>query len=441
MTEALGGVTQDDLRLNGSRFHPDLMAGLTDATVDRVIDGATTLTLTVRDTHRTLLESGIFGSKSTVQVDRFSFELAAVKKGGNDLTLVFEDLPVAALRRHDSPRKIAPGKMTRVGFVRLLVSEEPWIKFVAPVNGSPVKVELARGTVAAAGVKPQKETTWDATGRMADDVQWRRFARDGAIWFVPETWLIAQPTAYAFDEYAPGIDTIDFDYDIGKPVATVTITARAERWVAPPGTPVEIRKLGPATGKYIVSTISRSLFRSSATITATKAQPTLPEPLPPPPPSTTGANATAAEKDMVTTGTGKHVSTGGVTSAGFSWPVKGIISSGFGTRNGRLHAGIDIAVPVGTPFGATAKGTVTYAGAMSGYGNVIIINHGNGLFSRYGHESQIQCRVGQQVARGEVIGLSGGAAGAEGSGDSTGPHLHFEIRPGDKPVDPRDFMP
>jgi murein DD-endopeptidase MepM/ murein hydrolase activator NlpD len=451
MTEALGGVGVDALRLNGGRFSADLVAGLTDATVERSIEGASTLTLTIRDVHRTLLKSGIFGQRSTVQVDRFSFELAQVKKGGHDLTLVFEDLPVAALRRHDKPLKVAAGQMTRVAFVKRLISEERWIKVIAPVAGEKTLIEMARGTVASAGVAPEKETTWDASGRLMDEVQWRRFARDGAIWLAPEPYLLGQAASYTFGEYDRGIDFIDFDFDIGKPVATCTVGARADRWVAPPGTAVAIKDMGVATGKWLVSKISRSLFRTDTTVTLTKAQPVLPEPLPPPPPSTTGAGATAEGKDVVSTGVGKHVNVSAVTSAGYSWPVKGVITSGFGTRNGRLHAGIDIAVPVGTPVGAAAKGTVTYAGAMSGYGNVIIIRHSDGsphgtgdggaVFTRYGHVSAISCRAGQQVDRSEVIGLSGGAKGAEGSGDSTGPHVHFEVRPDDKPTDPRDFLP
>lgn len=118
-------------------------------------------------------------------------------------------------------------------------------------------------------------------------------------------------------------------------------------------------------------------------------------------------------------------------------PVQGTITGRFGEqRPGHRHAGVDIAVPVGTPVKAPAGGTVIEAGTLPGYGNVVFIDHGGGTISRLAHLSQIGVTRGQQVAQGAVIGLSGGAKGAPGSGDSTGPHVHFEVRSGGKAVDP-----
>lgn len=117
-------------------------------------------------------------------------------------------------------------------------------------------------------------------------------------------------------------------------------------------------------------------------------------------------------------------SVGDALSAGGSvaWPLRGPISSPFGPRWGRMHEGLDIAVPTGTPIHAAAAGTVTYAGVMSGYGNVVFIDHGNGMITRYGHQSRIASHVGQHVGTGDVIGYVGA------TGDATGPHLHFEVR-------------
>lgn len=103
-------------------------------------------------------------------------------------------------------------------------------------------------------------------------------------------------------------------------------------------------------------------------------------------------------------------------------------------RPGHIHAGVDIAVPVGTSVMAAAGGTVIEAGVLPGYGNVIIIDHGRGTTTRYGHLSQMLVGRGATVEAGQVIARSGGARGAAGSGDSTGPHLHYEVRRGGRPV-------
>ncbi len=116
------------------------------------------------------------------------------------------------------------------------------------------------------------------------------------------------------------------------------------------------------------------------------------------------------------------------------WPVVGPVTSGFGTRWGRLHAGIDIAVPSGTPVHAAAAGTVIYAGVLGGYGNLVVVDHGNGIMTAYAHNSGFASSVGQQVAQGDVIASSGS------TGHSTGPHVHFEVRVNGAPVDPLGYL-
>jgi peptidoglycan DL-endopeptidase CwlO len=116
------------------------------------------------------------------------------------------------------------------------------------------------------------------------------------------------------------------------------------------------------------------------------------------------------------------------------WPANGSISSGFGMRWGRLHAGIDIPLPEGTGLRAAASGTVAIAGWVGGYGNYTCIQHGGSLSTCYGHQSSISVSVGQQVSQGQVIGYSGN------TGHSTGPHLHFEVRINGSPVDPLGYL-
>jgi murein DD-endopeptidase MepM/ murein hydrolase activator NlpD len=126
---------------------------------------------------------------------------------------------------------------------------------------------------------------------------------------------------------------------------------------------------------------------------------------------------------------------GKTSKYGLQWPLRGRLTSGFGRRWGRLHAGIDIADPKGTPIHAAKAGTVAFAGQMRGYGNVVIIEHGGGLSTLYGHQSRLGCRRGQRVAQGQTIGFVGS------TGHSTGNHLHFETRINGRPQNPRNFLP
>jgi len=125
-------------------------------------------------------------------------------------------------------------------------------------------------------------------------------------------------------------------------------------------------------------------------------------------------------------------------------PVSGRLTSNFGVRFDpyyhvwQLHAGVDLAVPVGTPIVAAADGRVTRAGWYGGYGNYTCVEHyqvdGQRLSTCYGHQSKLLVSVGQQVRAGQVIGLSGS------TGASTGPHVHFEVRLGGRPVEPLPWI-
>jgi murein DD-endopeptidase MepM/ murein hydrolase activator NlpD len=122
------------------------------------------------------------------------------------------------------------------------------------------------------------------------------------------------------------------------------------------------------------------------------------------------------------------------SSSGLIWPVNGPVVSGFGMRWGRMHEGIDIGVGYGTPIHAAASGTVVFSGWMGGYGNFVIIDHGGGMATAYGHQSSIAVGGGQSVSQGQVIGYVGG------TGHCFGPHLHFEVRINGSPVDPLGYL-
>jgi len=122
------------------------------------------------------------------------------------------------------------------------------------------------------------------------------------------------------------------------------------------------------------------------------------------------------------------------SSSGFVWPVRGTIVSPFGLRWGRLHAGIDIAAPGGTPIAAAAAGTVIYSGAMSGYGNLVVIQHAGEIATAYAHNSSNAVSVGQPVAQGQTIASVGC------TGRCYGDHVHFEVRVNGNPVDPLGYL-
>jgi murein DD-endopeptidase MepM/ murein hydrolase activator NlpD len=125
---------------------------------------------------------------------------------------------------------------------------------------------------------------------------------------------------------------------------------------------------------------------------------------------------------------------------GWTLPVEGTITSEFGHRTSPTsgapdnHTGLDIAAPGGTPIQAAKDGTVKFAGEQGGYGNLVIIDHGDGTETYYAHASALHVQPGQQVKAGDVVASVGT------TGNSTGNHLHFEIRQDGQPVDPRPFL-
>jgi murein DD-endopeptidase MepM/ murein hydrolase activator NlpD len=122
------------------------------------------------------------------------------------------------------------------------------------------------------------------------------------------------------------------------------------------------------------------------------------------------------------------------------WPVDGRLMSAFGSRSdpfsgeGAVHTGVDLSAHMGTPVRATGDGIVHFASWSGGYGKLVVIDHGNGIETYYGHLSEFAVIAGQEIRRGDTIGKSGG------TGHSTGPHLHYEIRMGGSPVNPYKYL-
>jgi murein DD-endopeptidase MepM/ murein hydrolase activator NlpD len=149
--------------------------------------------------------------------------------------------------------------------------------------------------------------------------------------------------------------------------------------------------------------------------------------------------AAALDTAVAAQGTAPAGSAAGVASgaaSGSEWvkPVSGRVTSEFGPRWGTQHKGMDIAAATGTPVRAMSGGVVRRADWNGGYGNAVVIDHGNGISTLYGHNSALTVKAGQRVNPGDVIAKAGS------TGDSTGPHLHLEVRVNDKQVDPRPWL-
>jgi hypothetical protein len=401
------------LRGGRSTETAELRKAIEDAQLVNTIDGASTLTLTVNDRFRKLVRSPLLVQRTTCTLQDRLFELVRTRKRGSVLDVEFEDAAVADLRRVVAAGAVTGGTTTRVGYATRIVAAPGWLRIVSP-PGPAEQVPFGSGN------DKGDEPGWDALHRLfVDDLRWRRFAQGRDVTVAPDPWLYARRPPAVLREHTGGVDDIDFDVDTGKLADRATLTCLAGRWSTPPGSPVELPELGPASGSWLVETVKRGLFSRSASIELTRiAQPLPPPPVEPRDERTTTSTAAAAGGDR------------------FTWPVEGgRLSSPFGPRGGRVHAGIDLAVPIGTAVLAAADGTVEVAGTASGYGTVVYLSHAGDLTSRYAHLSRLEVRRGQQVRRGDRIALSGN------TGNSTGPHLHFEIRTGGRAVDPLPYLP
>jgi len=173
---------------------------------------------------------------------------------------------------------------------------------------------------------------------------------------------------------------------------------------------------------------------TAPTTTSTTRPPTTTTTTRPGSPTTIAPSTTAAPEPAPDPTTTTTTTTAPRPTTTFVWPTPGPVTSPFGWRWGRMHRGIDIGAPMGQPIVAGGAGTVFFAGVLGGYGNLILIDHGNGIVTAYAHMTSFAVGQGARVSAGTVIGYVGS------TGNSTGPHLHFEVRVGDTAVDPMPYL-
>ena len=183
--------------------------------------------------------------------------------------------------------------------------------------------------------------------------------------------------------------------------------------------PVELAAPVPANVE-LYSALSRGL------VVANKPKPKLPAVPPRPAPARASRDRSPADPAAATVE--------GLASRGFARPGMGRLTSGYGRRWGRLHAGIDLASGIGSPVRAAADGQVESAGWEGGYGRAVRITHSDGTVTVYGHMSALLVDSGERVEAGQLIGREGN------TGHSTGPHLHFEVRVNGTPINPLPWL-
>ena len=145
--------------------------------------------------------------------------------------------------------------------------------------------------------------------------------------------------------------------------------------------------------------------------------------------------ASKLRQDILAAQVGRALAARGVSAGGFMWPLNGSITSYYGPRWGRMHTGIDVDGVSGQPIVASKSGRVIVASYYGGYGNAVVIDHGGGVSTLYGHMSSFGVSNGASVSQGQIIGYVGC------TGSCTGDHLHFEVRINGNPVNPLDYLP
>jgi len=255
-------------------YSGDLVTG---ASLSRSITQAATLKVSFIDPARVMMASPILNEAVTIDTGAnppVRFKLVQVNKAGDVISGTYEDAVVAKLRAQTGQLAAASGVTTRVQFAQQLLRAAGIPAIVAP-NTPKALVPLTRGTSNATD-----EDSWACLVRIASDVGYRCFSDGVSVWFGPDSWLLGYAPAMQIGEYSDAVDTIDFDHDIGKPVATAKVATYAARWTAGLGARVAARNLAAGSGDWIVSEISRDLYREATAVSLVRSQPTLPEPAP-----------------------------------------------------------------------------------------------------------------------------------------------------------------
>lgn len=266
-----GGYDLGNVVIKGAANTADLREALSDwPKITRGIDSAATLTLQVDDHHRTLVASPMFDGASFADYNSLRFELVAVAKGGDTLTLTFEDSLAQALRRQKAPLTIPAGTQTRGAILERLMREA----------GVPFLIEPRSGVVQSAVERKDDGDSWDLSGELADAVGWRRFSDGVQVVCGSDPWLATLNPTLTMREFTDFVHTIDWDLDVAQPANRATVEIDAAGWVALPGQPVRIVGQGLADGLWLIDSMDRTEGITRQNIGLIRRQLVLAEPEP-----------------------------------------------------------------------------------------------------------------------------------------------------------------
>jgi hypothetical protein len=258
-TQGFGPIEVSDFLLNGAHLSVDFTDAISSGVVNRSVSTASTVTLTVEDAQRQILQSGIFTFGNELTIEGLQFSLVAVTKAGDSLQIIFESSGVAALRLQTGAQ--ATTTSTDItSFIASLVAAVPGLKFVGQVgtvnDGSGNPVSIGRGTTA-----DPTEDSWTCIQRVATSAGWRCFETNGTIFLGSDTYFLGVGSQGTLSEFTIPIQNMDFTYDIGQPFGTVNVTGMSSFWEYPPGAVVYTSGLGPVDGQpWLVQSCQRDLF-------------------------------------------------------------------------------------------------------------------------------------------------------------------------------------
>lgn len=269
------------LLLDGKRLDARIEAAITDGTRERTMDGSSSLQLGLRDPARVILRSAIARSGALLTLEGEAWALAGVSLSGSQLQLTFEAEAAAWLARFDKPRKVAARRMTRAQFAASLC-HEAGVRMVGPdAKRRAIANENRRLAWQRGGADTGREDSWEALGRLASDVSWRRFVRGGALWFVPDAQLMDGRLVARLGPSTLGVDGVDFDLDVGKRAAGASVSGESRALAKlRPGDRVALSGLGPADGDWLVSTTSETMGKEAMSCELVRAAPAKPDPKP-----------------------------------------------------------------------------------------------------------------------------------------------------------------
>lgn len=259
----------------------------------------------------------------------------------------------------------------------------------------------------------KKEDSWTCIQRLAEEVGWRAFFVSGTFYYMSERQLLASRPRMSLDESSRGVDWIDFDYDQRKKSANVTVKCHAKRWVAPPGSVVQIRNMGPVNGRWIVTEFERDLYSDDATITLKKPRGVLPEPLSNQVQGATGGTGTKIATPIVTKHVGKYVAPFPV---GVKWGPDIILATpenhhSRGLGDWQSDDAWDLTAEPGTPVLAVESGTLgkvnlNHQGEHGGniFGAQVSLIGDSGVSWFYTHIDGVTLPAGSKVRAGQLLG-------------------------------------